>query len=84
MPVTHVDKVKDVLAPGFRSRKLNGVAQGAYKHYDAAEMHGLPVTVQVVGQRLQEEKTLACMQRVEDALEKHNGGKYELLEVGFP
>lgn len=60
---------------------MNGVAKGAYKHYDAERMHGLPVTVQVVGQRLQEEKVLACMQRVEDALERHNGGKYQLLEV---
>lgn len=60
---------------------MNGVARGAYKHYDAVKMDGLPVTVQVVGQRLQEEKVLACMQRVEDALEKHNGGKYRLLEV---
>lgn len=81
MPVTHVDKTKDMLPADFNTRKLNGVAQGAYKHYNAVDMHGLPVTVQVVGQRLQEEKTLACMQRVEDALEKHNGGKYELLEV---
>ncbi len=43
-------------------------------------MHGLPVGVQVVGQRLQEERVLAVMQRIEDALEKH-GGKYDLLEI---
>ena len=56
------------------------MAKGAYKHYDADRMHGLPVAVQVVGQRLQEERVLAFMQRVEAALEKH-GGKYELLEI---
>lgn len=81
VPVTHVDRVKDVLPADFNRKSLNGVARGAYRHYDADSMHGLPLTVQVVGQRLQEEKTLACMQRVEDALEKHNGGRYELLEV---
>lgn len=43
-------------------------------------MHGLPVAIQVVGQRLQEEKVLAIMERIEDALENH-GGKYNLLEI---
>ena len=43
-------------------------------------MHGLPVAIQVVGQRLQEEKILAIMQRVEDAMEKY-GGRYELMEI---
>lgn len=43
-------------------------------------MDGLPVGVQVVGQRLEEEKVLSVMARCEDALEK-NGGKYDLLEV---
>lgn len=43
-------------------------------------MHGLPVAIQVVGQRLQEEKVLAIMERIEDALEIH-GDKYKLLEI---
>ncbi|KAJ9662119.1 hypothetical protein H2201_006227 [Coniosporium apollinis] len=80
IPVTHVDRVLDMLPASFSMKKLNGVAQGAYKYYDAIKMEGLPVGVQVVGQRLQEEKVLAVMERVEDALEKH-GGKYELLEI---
>lgn len=80
LPVTKVDRSLDRLPHSFNIKKLNGVAQGAYKHYDAAKMHGLPVGVQVVGQRLEEEKVLAVMERVEEALEK-NGGKYELLEV---
>ena len=41
-------------------------------------MHGLPVAVQVVGQRLEEEKVLAVMQRIEDAL---GDNKYELLDI---
>ncbi len=59
---------------------LNGVAQGAYKHYDATMMHGLPVGVQIVGRRLEEEKVLTIMNRVEEAL-KRIGEKYSLLEL---
>jgi len=80
MPVTHVDKALDKLPPNFQLRKLNGVARGAYNLYDATKMHGLPVAIQVVGQRLQEEKVLAVMQRIEDSLDR-KGEKYELLEV---
>ncbi|KAF2458416.1 amidase signature domain-containing protein [Lineolata rhizophorae] len=80
LPVTHVDRVLDQLPAGFDIKKLNGVAQGAYVHYDPIKMEGLPVAVQVVGQRLTEEKVLAIMERIEDALEKE-GGKYKLLEV---
>ncbi|EMD95721.1 hypothetical protein COCC4DRAFT_67555 [Bipolaris maydis ATCC 48331] len=80
IPVTHVDAKEDALPPNFQLKKLNGVAQGAYKHYDAEKMEGLPVAVQVVGRRLEEEKVLAIMERVEDALDKH-GGRYELLEI---
>lgn len=80
IPVTHVDASKDALPFTFNMKNLNGVAQGAYKHYDAEKMEGLPVAVQVVGRRLEEEKVLAVMERVEDALEKH-GGRYELMEV---
>ena len=80
IPVTHVDKVLDQLPASFNFKKLNGVAKGAYMRYDATKMEGLPVAVQVVGQRLEEEKVLAVMERIEDALEK-NGGKYQLMEV---
>lgn len=76
--MTHVDKTKDQLPAGFNIKKLNGIAQGAYKLYDATEMHGLPVGVQIIGQRLEEEKVLALMERVEDALGE---GKFRLLDV---
>ncbi|KAI1459926.1 amidase [Annulohypoxylon moriforme] len=78
IPVTHVDKELDKLPSTFNIKKLNGVAQGAYKLYDAEAMHGLPVAVQIVGRRLEEEKVLAIMKRVEDAL---GDEKYELLDV---
>lgn len=41
-------------------------------------MHGLPLAVQVIGQRLEEEKVLAIMQRIEEMLGKDS---YVLLEV---
>lgn len=80
MPVTHVDKDLDRLPETFQFKDLNGVAKGAYTHYDAEKMHGLPVAVQIVGQRLQEEKVLAVMERVEQALEEA-GGKYDVLAI---
>ena len=78
--MTHVDATLDQLPASFDFKSLNGVAKGAYKHYDATKMAGLPVGVQVIGRRLEEEKVLACMERVEDALDRH-GGRYSLLEV---
>ncbi|KAI9778721.1 MAG: hypothetical protein M1839_007952 [Geoglossum umbratile] len=82
LPITHVDRSLDALPPTFRLRDLNGVAQGAYIHYDADKMHGLPVGVQVVGQRLQEERVLGFMERVEEAVENWApGGKYRGLEI---
>ncbi|KAL2041977.1 hypothetical protein N7G274_005165 [Stereocaulon virgatum] len=80
MPVIHVNKALDQLPATFWFKNLNGVAKGAYQHYDADRMHGLPVAVQVVGQRLQEEKILAIMEMVERALEE-TGGRYDLLEI---
>lgn len=78
VPVTHVDKALDGLPADFNIKTLNGVAQGAYKLYDAQAMHGLPVGVQVVGRRLEEEKVLAAMKRLEDAL---GDDKYDLLAI---
>jgi Asp-tRNA(Asn)/Glu-tRNA(Gln) amidotransferase A subunit family amidase len=43
-------------------------------------MAGLPVGVQVVGRRLEEEKVLAIMSRIESML-KAEGNAYQLLEI---
>ncbi|CAO1605434.1 hypothetical protein XANCAGTX0491_008952 [Xanthoria calcicola] len=80
LPVTHVDAKLDALPASCDVAAMNGVARGAYQHYDADKMHGLPVGVQVVGRRLQEEKVLAVMERVVEVMEKEGKG-YELLEV---
>lgn len=68
LPVTKVDKSKDQLPVGFNVKKLNRVAKGAYTNYNADRMHGLPVGVQIVGQRLEEEKVLKGMKIIEEAL----------------
>ncbi len=80
LPITKVDPLKDQLPSTFNIKKLNGVAYGAYVHYNATKMAGLPVGVQVVGRRLEEEKVLGVMDRIEGLLER-KGEKYELLEV---
>jgi Asp-tRNA(Asn)/Glu-tRNA(Gln) amidotransferase A subunit family amidase len=75
-----VDATLDALPGNFNIRNLNGVARGAYKYYDATKMAGLPVGVQVVGRRLEEEKVLAIMSRIENML-KAEGNAYQLLEI---
>ena len=40
-----------------------------FKLYDATAMHGLPISVQVVGKRLEEERVLAAMRLLKDAVE---------------
>jgi len=45
IPVTHVDRAKDQLPATFRFQDLNGVAKGAYKHYNADKMHGLVASI---------------------------------------
>lgn len=78
IPVIHVDKNVDALPADFSLKGLNYVAKGAYRNYDATKMHGLPVGVQIVGRRLEEEKVLKMMGRTIDAL-RDIGIEYELL-----
>ncbi|THG95788.1 hypothetical protein EW026_g5923 [Hermanssonia centrifuga] len=77
LPVTHVDRRLDVLGK-FNPR--NAIEKGQYRMYDADEMHGLPVGVQVVGRRLEEEKVLAVRESDRYALDKRNLGlQYDQL-----
>ncbi|KZT20926.1 amidase signature enzyme [Neolentinus lepideus HHB14362 ss-1] len=78
LPVTHVDRELDILEKSFRS--TNVIERGAYKHYNAEKMHGLPIGVQIVGRRLEEEKVLEGMKIVETLLKKE-GNAYELLRT---
>jgi len=68
LPVTYVDSVLDRLPDDVQVGEMNGVAKGVYMYYDSEKMDGLPVGVQVVGRRLQEEKVLSAMSRIGEAL----------------
>ncbi|KKK21618.1 acetamidase [Aspergillus rambellii] len=92
LPISHVDPNKDSLAAPYRTvlKQLganHALARGAWMHYDARKMAGLPTAVQVVGRRWQEEKVLGYMAAVERALEEYadpvtgEGGKYDLIEL---
>lgn len=78
LPVTHVEAKLDDLPPKWRPR--NTIEKRAYKQYNSHDMDRLPVGVQVVGRRLEEEKVLAGMKAVEEAL-KATGTIYKGLNV---
>jgi hypothetical protein len=75
--VTKVQAIQDRLPLGWKAR--NAIEKGAYKQYSAKDMEGLPVGVQIVGRRMEEEKVLEGMKRVQKALSDH-GIEYSLLE----
>ncbi|KAJ7607058.1 amidase signature domain-containing protein [Roridomyces roridus] len=83
LPVTFVDKARDALPAGFMQSAeysgMNAVAKGVYSVYDAEKMHGLPLGVQVVGRRMEEEKVIGGMKIVESALK--DAGKVFLPRV---
>ena len=47
---------------------MNDINRALHELYDADAMNGLPVGVQLIGRRFEEEKVLAGMKVVEDAL----------------
>jgi Asp-tRNA(Asn)/Glu-tRNA(Gln) amidotransferase A subunit family amidase len=75
--VTHVDRTKDEL---HNFKPKNHLEAKQYNIYNADKMHGLPIGVQVVGRRLEEEKVLEGMKVVESSLQR-KGEAYELLDV---
>ena len=72
MPVTFVNKNVDSLPADFKSGSeyahMNDISRVLHELYDADAMNGLPVGVQVIGRRLEEEKVLAGMKVVKEAL----------------
>ncbi|KAG6910713.1 hypothetical protein DXG01_008243 [Tephrocybe rancida] len=74
LPVTFVDKELDRLPPNFvASSPLSSLA---YSAYDVDDMHGLPLGVQIVGRRLEEERVLEAMKIVQGSL-KEQGVVFE-------
>lgn len=47
---------------------MNNICKTSYSVYDAESMHGLPIGVQIVGRRLEEEKVLEGMKVIQSAL----------------
>ncbi|GLB39937.1 putative amidase signature enzyme [Lyophyllum shimeji] len=78
LPITHVHAVKDKLDADWQPR--NGIEKAVYRMYDSEAMDGLPVGVQVVGRRLEEEKVLAGMKALEHLL-RREGIAYKLLNA---
>ncbi|KII84633.1 hypothetical protein PLICRDRAFT_355330 [Plicaturopsis crispa FD-325 SS-3] len=78
LPITHVDRSRDALPPSFKAK--NAIEAGAYKAYDVDAMHGLPIGVQVVGRRLEEEKVLEGMKIVQKIMVEEGKG-YNLLNA---
>lgn len=70
MPVGVVDKEVDVKVEGYECR--SDLERHVWSLYEPELMHGLPVSLQVVGQRLEEEKVLAAAEVIEDVLKAAN------------
>jgi amidase len=57
-----VDKEVDTVPRDFKA--LNEIDETTAKEYDAAAVHGMPISLQLAGRRLQEEKMLEVAERV--------------------
>jgi hypothetical protein len=80
LPVTRVDPGKDQLTeewekgPGLGSRILeSGIYRGKKPLYNPEATKGMPVNIQLVGKKWEEEKILAIMHVVDEALGKERG-----------
>ncbi|KAI0694198.1 amidase signature enzyme [Cytidiella melzeri] len=72
VPAAFVDRELDALPENLmqteRYAYLNDAERAVWSLYDANAMHGLPLSVQVIGGQLQEEKVLEGMKQLETAL----------------
>lgn len=62
----YADKTMDTPIANFKA--LSEFCQAAYDSYDAVAVHGMPVSLQLVAKRLEEEKVLAMTATVLQAL----------------
>lgn len=94
LPVTRVDPAKDkvdeewVNGPGLGSHMFeSGIYRGKTPLYNPEESKGMPVGIQVVGRKWEEEKVLALMKVIDDALghERRFGpGAWDVISVNKP
>jgi len=78
MPVTKVDPTKDKITEEWSKAPSPSLVERALYHgkkpmYDPVAMQGMPVGIQVVGRKWEDEKVLAMMQVVDTALGKDRG-----------
>lgn len=69
-----MDKEVDSLPENFEKSRaycaMSPECRHAWSVYDATKMHGLPLSIQVVGRRFEEEKVLAGMNVIGQVLKK--------------
>nr|GAT55492.1 amidase [Mycena chlorophos] len=73
VPVTKVDAAKDALTEEWTKAPTTSLVQrslyqGRSPMYDPVKMAGMPISIQVVGKKWEEEKVLAMMRVVDEAL----------------
>jgi len=81
VPVTHVDARKDQLTKEWTSPSSNSrsaliekrLYQGAEPIYNPDELDGMPVSIQVIGRKWEDEKVIAMMSIVDTALGFNEG-----------
>ncbi|KAJ7599208.1 amidase signature enzyme [Mycena floridula] len=76
LPITKVDAELDGMS---KLAPRNGIERDTYSKYDSVAMHGLPVGVQVIGRRLEEEKVMEAMKLIQKVM-KDEGAEYQLLD----
>ena len=65
-PVTTISKDTDIADPSYEPR--NPMDEWNWNLYDSERMDGHPIGLQIIAQRLQEEKVLAAAKVFEDLL----------------
>lgn len=79
LPVSHVDPFKDYLEDAWTTEKYGAVTvdHELYKSkkplYDPQAMAGMPIGIQVVGRKFEDEKVIAMMRILDQALGSERG-----------
>lgn len=80
IPVTRVDPVKDVLTDDWMTGSGHGspifeggIYRGKSPLYNPEATKGMPVNIQIVGRKWEDEKVLGIMKVVDEALGKERG-----------
>ncbi|KAL9610378.1 MAG: hypothetical protein Q9167_004918 [Letrouitia subvulpina] len=64
-PVTKVDKEVDAIEPGYKHEPMSELDSENWARYDPDVFHGLPVSLQLVARRFEDEKVLAVLEYIQ-------------------